>query len=40
MQQGRLHDALPLLQQALDRRLQMLPEDDPLIGDFRLFIHF
>ena len=33
MQQGRLRDALPLLQQVLEQRQQILPADDPLIGD-------
>jgi hypothetical protein len=32
MQQGRLLEALPLLKQVLERRLQILPDDDPLIG--------
>jgi hypothetical protein len=32
MQQGRLAEALPLLKQVLERRLQLLPDNDPLIG--------
>ncbi len=32
MQQGRLQEALPLLQQVLEQRLQLLHPDDPLIG--------
>ena len=33
MQQGRVREALPLLQQVLEQRQQTLPADDPLIGD-------
>ena len=32
MKQGRLTEALPLLKQVLERRLQLLSDDDPLIG--------
>ena len=32
MQQGHLQQALPLLQQVLEQRLQLLHKDDPQIG--------